>query len=67
MTSVDERLRHVVLKIKRAKEHAAELQRQLRSFLESNPYKVGYKHDPLSRKLIYYVTDVDSTTTPHLQ
>jgi hypothetical protein len=61
MTSVEERLRHVVLKIKRAKEHSAELQRQLRSFLESKPYKVGYKHDPVSRKLIYYVTSVDAT------
>lgn len=61
MASVDERLRHVVLKIKRAKEHDAELQRQLRSFLDAKPYKVGYKHDPATRKLIYYVTAVDST------
>lgn len=56
MTAVDERLKHVTLKIKRAKDHAAELQRQMRSFLDTNPYKVGYKHDPKSRKLIYYVT-----------
>lgn len=61
MASVDERLRHVVLKIKRAKEHHAELQRQLRSFLDAKPYKVGYKHDPAIRKLIYYVTEVNST------
>ena len=60
MASVHERLRHVVLKIKRAKEHDAELQRQLRSFLDAKPYKVGYKHDPVTRKLIYYVTSVDS-------
>jgi hypothetical protein len=55
MTPVDERLKHVTLKIKRAKEHAAELQRQLRAFLDSSPYKVGFKHDPKTRKLIYYV------------
>jgi len=61
MTTVDERLRHVTLKIKRAKEHAAELQRQMRSFLDSSPYKVGYKHDPGSRKLIYYVTSAAPT------
>jgi len=46
MASIDESLRHVVLKIKRAKEHAAELQRQLRSFLDAKPYKGGYKQDP---------------------
>jgi len=61
MASVDERLRHVVLKVKRAKEHSADLQRQLRSLLDSNPYKVGYKHDSTSHKLIYYVTSVDPT------
>jgi hypothetical protein len=60
MASVDERLRHVALKIKRAKKHDAELQRQLRSFLDAKPYKVGYKHDPVTRKLIYYVASVDS-------
>lgn len=59
MASVDERLRHVVLKIKRAKEHDAELQRQLRSFLDAKPYRVGCKHDPVTRTLIYYVTSVD--------
>lgn len=33
----------------------------MRSFLESNPYKVGYKRDPVSRKLIYYVSSVAPT------
>ncbi|MBX3347405.1 MAG: hypothetical protein KF747_01555 [Nitrospira sp.] len=50
-----------MLKIKRAKEHDAELQQQLHSFLECKPYKVGFKHDQATRKLIYYVTAVDST------
>lgn len=45
----------ITLKIKRAKEHVAELERQLRAFFDTNPYKVGTKHDPQTRKLIYYV------------
>jgi hypothetical protein len=61
MPTVDERLKHVTLKIKRAKEHAAELQRQLRAFLDSSPYKVGAKHDLHARKLIYYVTSAEPT------
>jgi hypothetical protein len=56
MPTVDERLKHVTLKIKRAKEHVADLERQLHVFLESGPYKVGAKHDPQTRKLIYCVT-----------
>jgi hypothetical protein len=58
MPTIDERLRHVKLKIKRAKEHVADLERQLRAFLDTNPYKVGTKHDPQTRKLIYYVTSI---------
>ena len=59
MPTVDERLKHITLKIKRAKEHVADLERQLRAFLESGPYKVGAKHDPQTRKLIYYVTSAE--------
>ncbi len=61
MPAVDERLKPVTLKIKRAKEHVADLERELQSFLQSNPYKVGSKHDPQTRKLIYYVTSVEPT------
>ncbi len=49
------------LKIKRAKEHIADLDREIRQFLETNPYKVGTKRDPASRKLIYYLTSVQPT------
>jgi hypothetical protein len=59
MPTVDERLKHVTLKIKRAKEHVADLERQLRAFLDSGPYKVGAKHDPQTRKLIYYVASTE--------
>ena len=59
MAKVDERLKHVELKIERAQEHAAHLQSNLRTFLESGPYKVAHKHDPQTRKLIYYVSSAD--------
>ena len=59
MSTIDDRLKHVTLKVKRAKEHTEDLGRELRAFLESGPYKVGTKHDPETRNLIYYVTSVE--------
>jgi len=56
MTTVDERLKQITLKVERAKEHIRELERQLRAFFDTQPYRVGTKHDPQTRKLIYYVT-----------
>lgn len=61
MPTVQERLKQISLKIERAKEHVADLERQLGAFLGSNPYKVGAKHDPQTRELIYYVASVDQT------
>ena len=61
MTTVDERLKHVTLKVKRAKEHVADVDRQLHAFMDSQPYKVAAKHDPKTRKLIYYVASVKPT------
>jgi len=49
----------ITSKVKRAKEHVAELERELRAFMDTNPYKVGTKHDPHTRKLIYYVASAD--------
>jgi hypothetical protein len=60
MILVDDRLRHVLLKIKRAREHSAELEQQIHSFLDNEPYTVGYKYEQINRKLIYYVTKVDA-------
>jgi hypothetical protein len=51
----------ITLKIKRAKDHVADLDREIRRFLESNPYKVATKRDPATRKLIYYVSSVQCT------
>lgn len=61
MPTVDERLRHVTLKVKRAKEHASHLDAQVSAFLNTNPYTVGAKRNPDTRQLIYYVTGVETT------
>ena len=63
MPNVNDRLRQVALKIKRAKEHVDDLENQLRAFFATNPYKVGTKRDAQTRQLIYYLTSVDPT--PH--
>ncbi len=59
MPTVDERLRQVTLKVKRAKEHISDLESEIRAFLDGAPYKVGAKHHPETRRLVYYVTSVD--------
>lgn len=59
MPKVDERLRHVTLKVERAYDHISALEQQLRAFLESHPYKVGEKRDPKTRKLIYFVESAE--------
>jgi len=51
----------VTSKIKRAKEHVSDLEREIRRFLDANPYKVGTKRDSKSRRLIYYVSGVQAT------
>jgi hypothetical protein len=49
----------ITLKIERAKKHIADLERELRAFLDAKPYGVGAKREPQTRKLIYYVTSVN--------
>lgn len=61
MPTVDERLKQITLKVKRAKEHISDLNREVQKFLNSAPYKVAAKHEPISRKLIYYVSGVRPT------
>ncbi|HEY4579569.1 MAG TPA: hypothetical protein VIG89_00920 [Candidatus Acidoferrales bacterium] len=55
------RLLQVTSKLKRTKKHIADLEIEIRRFLDTNPYKVGTKRDPESRKLIYYVSSVQPT------
>ena len=61
MPTADERLKHVTLKVARASEHVGNLEQELRAFLDSEPYKVEAKHDPATRKLVYYVTSAEAT------
>jgi len=60
MPTASDRLKHVTLKIVRAKEHASSLESTLRVFLDSAPYKIGTKRDPETRKLAYYVTSIET-------
>jgi hypothetical protein len=47
------------LKIERAKQHIADLQRATQVFFATEPYKIGAKHDPQTRKLICYLVSVE--------
>lgn len=54
----DERIAVINIKVDRAKQHIVELGKAITSFFESEPYKIGTKHDPKTRKLIYYLAFV---------
>lgn len=58
MMTADERLARICVKVERAKEHLHNLEVEVRSFFNTNPYVVGAKHDPQTRKLIYYLVSV---------
>lgn len=57
-----ERLALIQVKVERAKEHIANLDRAIRTFFDSKPYQVSTKRDP-TRRLIYYLTSVQSIPT----
>jgi hypothetical protein len=46
------------IKLERAKQHLEEFKGAIHSFFASNPYKIGTKRDPQTRRLIYYLTEV---------
>ncbi len=48
-------------KVERAKKHVSDLQNAIDAFFKTNPYVVGPKRDPETRKLIYYVVSVRDT------
>lgn len=56
--SPESRIRHVSLKLERAKSHASDLGDALRSFLQGKPYQVAARHHPETRKLVYFVSSV---------
>jgi hypothetical protein len=57
MTTAIDRIRHVSLKIERAKVHAAALRDAVRQFFDKMPYKVGAKREPVTGKLVYYIVE----------
>src|SRR3990172_7190365 len=61
MTTVADRLRQISSKVERAKRHVQELDREIKSFLHSNPYRVGAKRDPETGQLVYDVTSIVPT------
>lgn len=55
----DDRLRHVIRKLERAKEHCAALRAALQAFLSANPYKIGVRRDGVTRRPTYFVESVE--------
>lgn len=46
-------------KIERAKQHKEELEVEIKSFLNSKPYRIATKSDPQTKRLIYYLIKAD--------
>jgi len=61
MPTATERLRHVTPKIRRAKQHVTDLEREIRRFLDTSPYKVASKVDSQTKRPTYYVSSVEPT------
>jgi hypothetical protein len=61
MPTIDERLVQVTSKVDRAKKHMADLEREIRGFLDTNRYRVATKRDP--RRPIYYVASVEASAS----
>lgn len=57
----NERQQVILTKLNRARSHYQDLKIHLQSFLDSNPYRVEVKHDPETRRNIYYVAGVRPT------
>lgn len=55
---MSDKLSGIRSKIERTKKHVADLDVAIRTFLDSNPYKVGTERDPNTRKMVYYVVSV---------
>jgi hypothetical protein len=59
--TADERIALIGPKIERAKKYIIELEANVRTFLDANPYKVSAKRNPQTRQLIYYLSEVTQT------
>jgi len=60
MATYNERVRHVSLKMERAKWHITQLEQQMQLFYAGGPCEVAVRRDPVSRKPTYYVAAVQS-------
>jgi hypothetical protein len=61
MPTTEERLRQVSLKVERAKKHLRDLDEAIDQFLGTSPYGVGHRRDPETRRLVYFVRNVEPT------
>src|SRR5437879_5803464 len=62
MSTPEERLKRIRVKVERAKKHIRDLEIEIKSFLDSNPYKVGTKFEDESHKIIiHYLLEVSET------
>jgi hypothetical protein len=58
--TTDDRFALIWHKVERANKHIGDLRDAVASFVATNPYKVGAKRDPATRKSVYYVTEVQA-------
>jgi hypothetical protein len=61
MPTVAERLKHITLKVERAKKHISDLNAEIIRFLATTPYEQSAKRDSQTRRPIYYVSAVSDT------
>ena len=59
MPTADQRLALIWPKVERAKKYILDLEAAIAAFRKTEPYTVGTKRDPQTRKLVYYMTRVD--------
>src|SRR5207245_8706242 len=64
MPTVEERLAQITPNVERAKKHLSDVNVDIVSFLKTEPYKVSTKRDPHTRKLIYYVSNIQPVPNP---
>ena len=55
------RLELIGVKVDRAKDHFGALENEVRQYLDSKPYSIGVKRQPESRRLVYFVENVQPT------
>lgn len=59
--TADQRLAILTIKVDRAKEHLAEVERESRAFLATRPYEIGVRRHAETQRTIYYVSGVRDT------